>query len=158
MVLSTLRVEITHVSDAKSVYYGNTSLRKVIEETLYRDHDNRKKEIIAPCGVLATIAINRNSFDLNVLQPLLNDNKVSCVDVFTINVNKTYLDYEDENSFVAFFHVDERVYELYVKFKSKNAIDDIWLSEWLNNADFEDGVNADNVYKKDSFSTYSTIF
>lgn len=149
MVIGEIKVEITHLTAAKSVYYGNTTSKKVISETLFHEQDCREERLIAPCGVMATIPIHRESTDLQ-------GNKVSSVDVFDISVNRNYLQNEDDDSYTAFFHVDDSVYELYVKF-NHSKIEDVWLSEWVSNGYFEDGDEPDNIWKKDDFSSYSVF-
>lgn len=150
MVIGEIKVEVTHLTAAKSVYYGNTTSKKVVSETLFHEQDRREERLIAPCGVIAVIPIERDSTDLQ-------GNKVNSVDVFSISVNRNYLQHEDDDSYTAFFHVDDSVYELYVKF-NHSKIEDVWLSEWVSNGYFEDGDEPDNIWKKDDFSSYSEFY
>lgn len=137
MVESKIRVEVTHISDAVNKdYYGKTITKKVIEETFIHDMD--KREDIAPYGVTAIFSIDKSYIDDE-------DKRINAKDIFDIKVNRRYFDYENENTYITFFHVDEKVYELCVKFDGKK-ITYITLSEWLNEGDFEDGEDADNIY------------
>ena len=141
MVEAKIRVEVTHISDAVNKhYYGKTTTKKVTEETLIHDMDKRTK--IAPYGVTAIFSVKRDYVDGE-------GKSINAKDIFDIKVSRRYFDHEYENGYIAFFHLDERVYELYVFFDGKH-ITNIMLSEWLNEGDFEDGDDADNVYNAKS--------
>ena len=137
MVEAKIRVEVTHISDAVNKhYYGKTLAKKVVEETLIHDMDKRNN--IAPYGVTAIFSIDKSHKDFD-------GNHVNAKEIFDIKVNRRYLDYESSGSYLAFFHVDENVYELFVRFEGAH-ITNITLSEWLNGGEFEDGDDADNIY------------
>ena len=116
---------------------GITINKKVIEESFCHDMD--KREDVAPYGVIATFSIDK-SYDA-----LADGKKIDAKEVFDIKVNRRYLDHESSGSYLAFFQIDERVYELFVHFEGAH-ITNITLSEWLNEGDFEDGEDADNIY------------
>jgi len=132
MVESKIRVEALE-SGYNPTFYGNTLVKKVIEETLLNDYD--KRENVAPFGVIATI-------------------KVGDV-VLDIRVNRYYFDYEDSGEYVAFFSIEEKVYEVCVKFDENNDFENLWLSEWLQRGNFEDCDDADNIYHMEDFTTFA---
>ena len=134
MVESNLRVVSLDTKKSNNPFYGNTIVKKVTEETFIHDFD--KREIVAPCGIIATIKVGDSVFD--------------------IKINKYYFDHESENEFVADFQFDERMYEVWVEFDGAHLIN-ITLSEWLHCGDFEDGDDADNVYRKFDFTTIETF-
>lgn len=136
MVESKIKVEVTEFSNVNNPFYGNTIRKKVVEETHFHDKDLR--ENIAPYGVKATFSIDK-TYD-NV-----EGKKIDAKEIFDIKVNRRYLDHESSGSYLAFFHIDERVYELFVHFDGKQ-ITNITLSEWLNEGGFENGDDADNIY------------
>ena len=74
-----------------------------------------------------------------------------------ITINRYYLEHED-GLYIAFFSIEEKVYEVCVWFNQDNSIKAISLSEWLQSGCFEDGDDADNIYWSDenfiSFTTY----
>ena len=147
MVEATIRVERTHLSNGNKPSFGNTIVKEVYEESHYHDKDERKN--IAPKGVNATISIDRSHTDF--------DNKeIDARDIFAIKVNRRYLDYEYDNGYITFFHSDSKVYELYVKFDENGDIENINLSEWLSEGEFEDGEDADNVYSMKDFVAFET--
>lgn len=131
MVEAKIRVEA--LTSWNNPFYGNVLAKKVTEESLMHDYD--KRENIAPFGIIATI-------------------KVGDV-VLYIRVNRYYFDHEDSDSYVAFFSIEEKVYEVWVKFDTDNNIEDLWLSEWLQSGDFENGDDADNIYKMEDFTTFA---
>ena len=137
MVESKIRVEVTEFSNVDNPFYGNTIRKNVFEETHIHDKDLR--ENIAPCGVVATFSIDK------IYDALADGKKIGAKEVFDIKVNRRYLDHESSGSYIAFFQFDERVFELFVHFDGKQ-ITNITLSEWLNQGDFEDGDDADNIY------------
>ena len=141
MVEAKIRVEVTHISDAVNKhYYGKTTTKKVTEETFIHDMDKRTK--IAPYGVTAIFSLDKSYYDG---EDYINNKKINAKDIFDIKVSRRYFDHEHENGYIAFFHIDERVYELWVLFDGKHIIN-IMLSEWLSEGDFENGDDADNVY------------
>ena len=141
MVEAKLRVEVLETRNKnlmgdENPFYGNTLVKKVVEESLMHDFDKRKN--IAPCGLIATIKVGECVFD--------------------IRINRYYLEHESENSYVAFFQVEEKVYEVWVELDDPHIpLINITLSEWLHCGDFEDGDNADNVYKNKDFTTIETL-
>ena len=136
MVESKLRVEVTHFSNMMNPIYGNTITKKVVEDTHYHDNDLRKD--IAPYGVTATFSIDKSYKDTE-------GKHIDAKDVFDIKVNRRYFDRESSGSYLAFFQVEERVFELFVHFHGAH-ITNITLSEWLSCGDFEDSEDADNIY------------
>ena len=145
MVESKLRVEVTRFDNGKTHYYGNVIVKKVVEDTRLCEFDKRDENCIAPFGIVATITIDKSS------------NKIDAKEVFEIGVNRYYFDHESDGSFIAFFNLEEKVYELRVKFNENNEVEDLWLSEWLENGYFQDGDDADNIYKMNKFTSYYTI-
>ena len=143
MVEAKLRVEKTTRREDGNPFYGNTIFKKVTEESFIHDFDNR--ENIAPHGVCAIIVLEHKD----------SKGEVIARNVFDIKINRYYFQYEHENHYVAFFDIDGYIYELCVDF-GKNGIDDIWLSEWFSADYFENGDDADNVYRKKDFITYVT--
>ena len=134
MVEAKLRVEVMSVRNNTSSF-GNTLVKKVKEEIFMHDFDKRKN--IAPCGLIATIVVGNRVFD--------------------IKINRYYFDSESIGSYIAFFEIEEKVYEVYIKFDNENKIEDLWLSEWLQERCFEDGDNADNIYKIEDFTNIETL-
>ena len=132
MVEAKIRVEALE-SRNNANFYGNTLVKKVTEETLMHDYD--KRENVAPFGIIATI-------------------KVASDIVLDIRVNRYYLDYVG-GSYVAFFSIEEKVHEVWVKFNENNDLENICLFEWLQSGDFENGDDADNIYKMEDFVTYA---
>ena len=128
MTEAKLRVETSENMSTNNPFYGSTIAKKVTEETLCRDKDER--EDIAPSGIKAVLKIK------NVLMD--------------ITINRYYLEYQETHSelsrYTAFFSMDEKVYEVCVWFNKDNNISSISLSEWLKTSDFEDGYDADNIY------------
>ena len=140
MVEAKLRVETLENRNNNNPFYGNSLVKKVTEETFYHDKDVRKH--IAPRGIKATL-------------------KVGDV-VMDITINKYYLDHEatdDELSrYIAFFGINDKVYEVCVWFGIDNKIKDVSLSEWLQIGYFENGDDADNIYwlSENHFTTITT--
>lgn len=134
MVEAKLRVVSLETRNNNNPFYGNTLVKKVTEETFMHDFDKRK--IVAPCGIIATIKVGDSVFD--------------------IKINKYYFDHESEDRFVAYFQFDEKVYEVWVEFDGAHLIN-ITLSEWLQCYDFENGDDADNVYRNVDFTTIDTL-
>ena len=145
MVEAKLRVETLESRNKNTMgdenpFYGNTLVKKVTEEIFLHDKDERKD--IAPSGIKATLKIG------NV--------------VMDITINRYYLEHEatDErfSRYVAFFSIEEKVYEVCVWFNQDNSIKAISLSEWLHSSYFEDGDDADNIYWSDEhFVSYTTL-
>ena len=150
MVEAKLRIEMTEARNgSKNPFYGNTMVKKVVEDILY--HDTDKREDVAPCGVYATIGI-KSKVTLGE-----GDTPLETLRVFDIKVSKHYLDHEGEGKYLAFFQIDEKTYEIFVHFDEKNRIDTITLSEWLNEGDFEDSDDADNIYRIEDFTTFGVL-
>jgi len=150
MVEAKLRVVQTEVrSGSENVCYGVTTDKKVVEHILY--HDTDKREDIAPCGVYATIAINSEA--------VLGGTPLKTMRVFDIKVNRHYLDCESarDRTYLAIFNIEERTYDLFVKFTDDNRIETIMLSEWLDNGSYEKCFNSDNCYHKEDFTTIEEL-
>ena len=140
MVEAKLRVETLENRNNNNPFYGNSLVKKVTEETFYHDKDVRKH--IAPRGIKATL-------------------KVGDV-VMDITINKYYLEHEATDDglsrYIAFFGINDKVYEVCVWFDIDNKIKDVSLSEWLQIGDFENGYDADNIYwlSENHFTTITT--
>ena len=149
MVEAKLRVEVLeNRGNSKNPFYGSTLVKKVVEDILIHDFDKRSD--IAPCGVYATIAID-STITLGEGETPLKTKRV-----FDIKVDRHYFDHEGDNGYLAFFSIEEKVYELFVNFEGKH-ITNITLSEWLDSGSFEDGDDADNVYEAKDFTTIEII-
>ena len=149
MVEAKLRVEVLeNRGNSKNPFYGSTLVKKVVEDILIHDFDKRSD--IAPCGVYATIAID-STITLGEGESPLKTKRV-----FDIRVNRFYFDHEGDNGYLAFFSIEEKVYELFVNFEGKH-ITNITLSEWLQSGYFENGDDADNVYEAKDFTTIEII-
>lgn len=150
MVEAKLRVEMTETRNgSKNPFYGNTMVKKVVEDILYHDTDKRKD--VAPCGVYATIGI-KSKVTLGE-----GDTPLETLRVFDIKINSRYFDRESNiGGYVAYFTIEEKTYEVWVCFEDGH-LTNITLSEWLQSSYFEDGDNADNVYRKDVFTTISEL-
>lgn len=140
MVEAKLRVETLENRNNNNPFYGNSLVKKVTEETFYHDKDVRTH--IAPSGIKATLKVGKVVMD--------------------ITINKYYLEHEatDDglNRYIAFFGINDKVYEVCVWFDIDNKIKDVSLSEWLQIGYFEDGDNADNIYwlSENHFTTITT--
>jgi len=149
MVEAKLRVEMTETRNgSKNPFYGNTMVKKVVEDILY--HDTDKREDVAPCGVYATIGI-KNKITLGE-----GDTPLETLRVFDIKINSRYFDSEGDGGYVAYFTIEEKTYEVWVHIIGNN-ITNINLSEWLQSSYFEDNYDADNVYHKEDFTTISEL-
>jgi hypothetical protein len=133
MVEAKLRVETTEYRNKNTMgdenpFYGNSLVKKVTEETFYHDKDVRTH--IAPRGIKATLMVGDVVMD--------------------ITINKYYLEHEATDDglsrYIAFFGINDKVYEVCVWFDIDNKIKDVSLSEWLQIGYFENGDNADNIY------------
>ena len=138
MIEAKLRVQRTEARLTNNPFYGHSLIKKVTEDTLMHDYDKRTD--IAPFGVIATIVVGDEETRY----------------VFDIKINRYYFDHEGEGRYVAFFSIEEKTYEVWVFFKG-DVIEDLWLSEWLTGADFENGEDADNIYHMDKFTTIDTF-
>ena len=137
MVEAKIRVEVTEFSNVNNPFYGNTITKKVVENSYLHDMDKRKD--FAPCGIVATFSLDKGYRDTE-------GEKIDAKEVFNIKVTRHCLDADVlPNTYHTFFHLDERVYELYVHIDGKHIVH-MGLMEWLNNGDFEDGEEADNTY------------
>lgn len=151
-----LRVEQTTFNNGTTAYYGNVITKKVVEDYHIAEFDKRKD--IAPCGLCATISIDRS--DGFIVLPngaCVNDNKINSKDVLDIKISASYFEYDDENCYTAFFHIEDKVYEVCIWCK-KNKISDITLSEWYEVGDFEDGDDADKVYHAKDFINFEEYY
>ena len=140
MVEAKLRVEVTRISNVVNPIYGGTITKNVIEETFIHDYDKRDKSEIAPCGVMAIFSIDKS-------YESADGKKIDAKEIIDIKINKYYLEEVADNGYNAFFQHDGKVYELFIHFGGKH-ITYISLSEWLDKDEFEDGVDADNIYDK----------
>ena len=147
MVEATLRAEMLENRNANNPYYGTTMVKKVVENVLIHDFD--KREEIAPCGVKATIAINS-------IFGAKSDKVQETKKILDIKINRYYFEKESSGGYIAFFSIEERVYEVYVHFNGKH-ITNVTLSEWLERGYFEDGDDADNVYQSKDFISIEII-
>ena len=131
MVEAKLRVETLENRNNNNPFYGNSLVKKVTEETFCHDKDERKH--IAPSGIKAVLKIENVAMD--------------------ITINRYYLEHEATDDglsrYIAFFSIEEKVYEVCVWFNQDNSINAISLSEWLQSGDFENGDDADNIYWSD---------
>lgn len=149
MVEAKLRVEMIENRDgSKNPFYGSTMVKKVVEDILIHDFDKRSD--IAPCGIYATIAIDSKVTLGEGNEPL------STKKVFDIKVDRHYFDHEGEGDYLAFFTIEEKVYEVFVHFDGKH-LTNITLSEWLNEGYFENGDDADNIYAAKDFTTIEVM-
>lgn len=132
MIEAKLRVETLENRDNNNPFYGNTLIKKVTEETFCHEKDER--EHIAPSGIKAILKIGNVTMD--------------------ITISRYYLEHEatDEglSSYIAFFSIEEKVYQVCVWFNQDNSIQIISLSEWLQSGDFENNDDADNIYWSDT--------
>ena len=140
MVEAKLRVETLENRNNNNPFYGNSLVKKVTEETFCHDKDERKH--IAPSGIEAILKIGDVTMN--------------------ITINRYYLEHEATDDglsrYIAFFYVEEKVYEVCVWFNQDNSIKSISLSEWLQRGYFEDGDDADNIYwlSENHFTTITT--
>lgn len=134
-----LRVEQTTYNNGKTAFYGNVITKKVVEDYHIAEFD--KREEIAPCGLYATISIDRSHNDIS-------SNKIDEKEVFDIKITASYFDYEAENRYLAFFEIGGKTYEVCVWYE-KDTIKAVSLSEWESYGDFEDGDDASNIYRGD---------
>lgn len=149
MVEAKLRVEMAETRNgSKNPFYGNTMVKKVVEDILY--HDTDKREDVAPCGVYATIGI-KGKVTLGE-----GDTPLETLRVFDIKINRRYFDREGDGGYVAYFTIEEKTYEVWVRFEDRHLME-ITLSEWLQSSDFENGYDADNVYHVRDFTTISEL-
>ena len=135
---------------SKNPFYGSTMVKKVVEDILIHDYDKRPKDTIAPCGVYATIAID-STITLGE-----GDEPLTTKKVLDIKVDRHYFDHEGSGGYLAFFSIEEKVYELFVNFEGKH-LTNITLSEWLQSGYYENGDDADNVYEAKDFTTIEVI-
>lgn len=145
MVEAKLRVEFTGVRTnnlmgEKNPFYGETLVKKVVEEHFVHEFDKRVH--IAPCGVFIKTKIGENTME--------------------ISVNSAYLEHEETDNgcsrYLAFFCVEEKVYELCVWFNVNNmSLKKATLSEWASSGFFDDGVGADNIWDDKQFLTFASI-
>ncbi len=124
-----LRVEVKEEPFNNQKFYGNSYATKVVEDIFNCEYDNR--ENIAPLGIKASLKLENGS-------------------TMTITAEKNAINYDtysegEKTNYYTFFHVDNWVYELEVTFLNNN-LDNISVSEWYSNEDFEDGVDADKIY------------
>lgn len=149
MVEAKLRVEMIETKDgSKNPFYGSTMVKKVVEDTLIHEFD--KRDDIAPCGIYATIAID-STVTLGEGEKPLKTKRV-----FDIKVDRHYFDHEGNGGYLAFFSIEEKVYELFVAFSGKH-ITNVVLSEWLSGEYFENGDDADNIYRSNCFASIEEL-
>lgn len=149
MVEAKIRVEKTTTNKFKTRYYGNVMHKYVTENIILRDFDKRGNEI-APMGIKATLSVK----DLD------SKGEVYAINVYDITINRYYLGYLDtDNGLMEYycnFSIDGRIYQfnLYIDCETKK-IKDYYIEEWFNDAEFEDGEDAANIYRKDEFVTFT---
>jgi hypothetical protein len=140
MVEAKLRVETLENRNNNNPFYGDTLAKKVTEEIFYHDKDVRK--YIAPSGIKATLKVREVVMD--------------------ITINRYYLEHENTDNglsrYIAFFGIDDKVYEVCVWFDKDGSIKDVSLSEWLFAGSFENTDDADNIYWKDEHFTSVTSY
>jgi len=148
MVEAKLRVEMIENKDgSKNPFYGSTTVKKVVEDTLIHEFD--KRDDIAPCGIYATIAIDSTV-------TLGEGDEIKTKRVFDIKVDRHYFDHDDNGGYLAFFTIEEKTYELFVAFSGKH-ITNVVLSEWLSGEYFENGDDADNIYSSNRFASIEEL-
>ncbi len=149
MIEAKIRVEKTTTNKFKTHYYGNVMHKYVTENIILRDFDKRGNEI-APMGIKATLSVK----DLD------SNGEVYAINVYDITINRYYLDYLDTDNglmeYYCHFSIDGRIYQfnLYIDCETKK-IKDYYIEEWFNDAEFEDGEDAANIYHKDEFVTFT---
>lgn len=129
MIEAKLRVET--LENRSNPIYGDTLVKKVTEETFYHDKDERKS--IAPSGIKATLKVGKVVMDITINRYCLEHELTGC----------------DFSRYLAFFSINDKVYEVCVWFDTNDEIKNVSLSEWLSEGSFEDGDDADNVYWSD---------
>ena len=149
MIEAKIRVEKTTTSKFNTRYYGNVMHKYITENIILRDFDKRGSEI-APMGIKATLSVKG-----------IDDNgEVYEINVYDITINRYYLDYLDTNDglmeYYCHFSIDGRIYQfnLDIDYETKK-IKDYYIEEWYNDAEFEEGEDADNIYRKDEFVTFT---
>ena len=149
MIEAKIRVEKTTTNKSKTRYYGNVMDKYVTENIILRDFDKRGNEI-APMGIKATLSVK----DID------SKGEVYAINVYDITINRYYLDYLDTDNglmeYYCHFSIDGRIYQfnLYIDCETKK-IKSYDLEEWYNEGEFEDGENANNIYNKDEFVTFT---
>lgn len=149
MVEAVLRVEM--VEDrigSKNSFFGSTMVKKVVEDIRY--HETDKREDIAPCGVYAVINIE-NDVVLGEETPLKTKR------TFNIKINRRYFDHEGDGNYIAIFSIEEKVYEVWVRFDGSQIVN-MTLSIWDDNGSFEDGIPADTIYTSKEFEKIERLF
>ena len=139
MVEAKLRVETTDARNYSNPFYGNVLAKDVIEQILYCDKDARGN--IAPSGIKAALKLANNV-------------------VMDITISRHYLDEEVGGGFDCFycsFKADGKFYKVHVWFDCGN-IKGVSLSEWFFFGDYEDGEDANRIYKKDKDFVYCTSY
>ena len=149
MIEAKIRVEKTTTDKFKTRYYGNVMHKYVTENIILRDFDKRGNEI-APMGIKATLSVKD-----------IDDNgEVYAINVYDITINRYYLDYINTDNglmeYYCHFSIDGRIYQfnLYIDCETKK-IKDYYIEEWFNDAEFEDGEDAANIYRKDEFVSFT---
>ena len=149
MIEAKIRVEKTTTNKFNTRYYGNVMDKYVTENIILRDFDKRGDEI-APMGIKATLSVK----DID------SKGEVYAINVYDITINRYYLDYLDTDNglmeYYCHFSIDGRIYQfnLYIDCETKK-IKSYDLEEWYNEGEFEDGENANNIYRKDEFVTFT---
>jgi hypothetical protein len=137
MIESRIRVELTKCYSAENPFFGATTTKKVYEETI--THDKDKRDNVAPFGIVANVPIND--------------------DMLHIKVTARYFDIDDFGVYSAFFDFDNKVFELSVSVnEDNNDIENITLYVWLDNNSFESGVDAEETYTTEDFTSYGKYF
>ena len=136
-----LRVELMTINNNTTAYYGNVMTKKVVEDYHIAEYDKRKN--IAPHGLYASIAIDKK--DKN-----LDGEEYNEKDIFEIKIDASYFCDENENRYIAFFHIEDKTYEVCM-WVNEEGVEDVTLSIWYSYGDFEEGDDADTIIHMDKF-------
>ena len=133
MVESRIRVELTKCYSAENPFFGARTAKKVYEETITHDKDERDN--VAPFGIVANVPISD--------------------DMLHIKVTARYFDIDDVGVYFTFFDFDNKVFELNVSVnEDNNDIENVTLSVWFDNDLFESGADAEEIYTTEDFTSY----
>lgn len=125
MLIANVKAEKIYNSGLNNPFYGKGYVVDKYKKTCYREFDKRRG--IAPCGVFLKFG---------------DKNRYMTIKVW---INRYYLDDLNDGCFNAIFSLDGNIYEVTAYFNG-NKLFSATVEEWLGNADFEDGNDADFVY------------
>lgn len=128
MVKSELNVSITR-HGRNLFFYGDIKRTTRLSDICEADYD--KRDEIAPCGVKVSLPLNTEDASM------------------TIECNRYHLEHFAESDYYVLFNIENVVYELSVNFDG-DEISLVYLSEWSDYGSFEDGDDADHVYKQEN--------